>query len=628
MASNYLQILGQYFPTTQAYISGGVDPTVYTNLNWVTASIPQGTLDALANYIPSDIISSSGSNLPSSKSTSGIQFFEALNLTGSTLTIGTPIYITGTDISTGLPTIAAADNSNSLKMPADGVITGNILTGTVGPAMNSGLCGPLNTSAWPISSMIYVGVSGALTSTIPTGINIIQSVGQVLVSDAVNGYILVDLDNPQSDKFLRISATDTTSGYLTSKLIAGAGLTFTTNNAGSNESLTVTNSVVQSDQAIIQIETSGTVTTSGTANTYTDVTFNTADVLNSSAVLNWISGASITIGQTGSYHIYYSVPFASGSARTVNVRVRKNIATILPGSTSTFLQANTQGLDISSSFSVILTAGDTIQLQVSSSTASNTISAGITLGAFRLIGAIGPTGPTGLTGATGNQGIQGIQGIQGPTGSGSNINISNQGTSVTGTPFSILNFTGNVSITNGGSGQANIAIASSLPIRTYTYYAANLDTPNNADWAVNALAPVVVDPANNGLLVRQFDDTTSQGVGLMLSIPATASSITFKWKGKSQSAFAARVVQFTLFLRAINNGSTISAWTAGADFTTLSLGNNIFYQYFQQTISLSTLGLTTGLLYQLEMTRKTVGIVGGTNLTGNFLLSEFSIEFN
>ncbi len=44
------------------------------------------------------------------------------------------------------------------------------------------------------------------------------------------------------------------------------------------------------------------------------------------------------------------------------------------------------------------------------------------------------------------------------------------------------------------------------PIRTLTYVATSFDSPNNADWAVNNLAPTVVDPTNNAITVRQFSN--------------------------------------------------------------------------------------------------------------------------
>lgn len=42
--TNYIEILGEYFPDTQAYVVG--DPTAYANVVWVTAQVPQADIDA------------------------------------------------------------------------------------------------------------------------------------------------------------------------------------------------------------------------------------------------------------------------------------------------------------------------------------------------------------------------------------------------------------------------------------------------------------------------------------------------------------------------------------------------------------------------------------------------------
>lgn len=53
----------------------------------------------------------------------------------------------------------------------------------------------------------------------------------------------------------------------------------------------------------------------------------------------------------------------------------------------------------------------------------------------------------------------GSEGAQGPTGSGSNVTVKDEGTSVTGTPHANLNFTGaGVTVTDEGGGQAKIDI--------------------------------------------------------------------------------------------------------------------------------------------------------------------------
>ena len=46
MAFNYINIVGDCFPNTQAYVPAGKDPFVYTDLVWVTTQVAQATLEA------------------------------------------------------------------------------------------------------------------------------------------------------------------------------------------------------------------------------------------------------------------------------------------------------------------------------------------------------------------------------------------------------------------------------------------------------------------------------------------------------------------------------------------------------------------------------------------------------
>jgi len=58
----------------------------------------------------------------------------------------------------------------------------------------------------------------------------------------------------------------------------------------------------------------------------------------------------------------------------------------------------------------------------------------------------------------GTRGPQGPQGIAGQDGSGSTINIQDSGTNIPNTPHSVLNFEGDLTVTDAGSGTANINV--------------------------------------------------------------------------------------------------------------------------------------------------------------------------
>lgn len=54
---NYLEVLSDCYPTSEAYVVGQDDPSIYANLVWITTPIPQATLDtAIVPVQISDVI--------------------------------------------------------------------------------------------------------------------------------------------------------------------------------------------------------------------------------------------------------------------------------------------------------------------------------------------------------------------------------------------------------------------------------------------------------------------------------------------------------------------------------------------------------------------------------------------
>lgn len=206
------------------------------------------------------------------------------------------------------------------------------------------------------------------------------------------------------------------------------------------------------------------------------------------------------------------------------------------------------------------------------------------------------------------------------------ILVKDEGVNLANTPHTSLNFTGNVIASDSGSGIATVHVPGSPVLRTLSFPATSFDSPNNSDWTINALAPVVLDPANNAIPVRQFNQTTEQGIGLMLSIPSGATSITFKSKSKSAVAQGAvTVVQPRIYSRLIPNNAPVGAWGAALNWTNITIPANNYYQYNEQTFTLTSLGMVAGNLYQVEITRRTSGLTG-TNLPANWLLAELTVE--
>lgn len=109
---------------------------------------------------------------------------EVKNTSGTPITKGTPVYITGTVGATDVLTIAPADAANSAKMPATGLLYSTLANNEFGHVIVTGLLtqittNPIDGLTPTVNQTVYVKPGGGLTLTKPTGTNLIQNVGKV-----------------------------------------------------------------------------------------------------------------------------------------------------------------------------------------------------------------------------------------------------------------------------------------------------------------------------------------------------------------------------------------------------------------------------------------------------------------
>lgn len=119
------------------------------------------------------------------------------NNTGSTLTDGQVVYVTG---STGeLPSVSLANASNeSTSATTIGVVTESIANGADGFITTSGLIHGLNTLAFTEGDLLWLGTTaGTYTNTKPTSPNHLVLIGYVIKKAGGNGSILVKIQNTQ-----------------------------------------------------------------------------------------------------------------------------------------------------------------------------------------------------------------------------------------------------------------------------------------------------------------------------------------------------------------------------------------------------------------------------------------------
>jgi hypothetical protein len=170
---------------------------------------------------------------------------------------------------------------------------------------------------------------------------------------------------------------------------------------------------------------------------------------------------------------------------------------------------------------------------------------------------------------------------------------------------------------------------SELPLPVFSefqFFADQLENPNNADWTVNALAPASADSNNAGLTVRLFDDTTEEGVGFTIEVPAGAANIVFDFVARAETAPGiANTVGLDIYNRGIPDNAAVQAWSAATQLTDLDIPTNEFFQEDTQSVALATLGVTAGETTQFELVR--VAPTGGTDLTGDWDLLLCKVSF-
>ncbi len=174
---------------------------------------------------------------------------------------------------------------------------------------------------------------------------------------------------------------------------------------------------------------------------FTDMSFDVTDIENISACIehNKTNTERIDIKETGLYLISFGTIVDFPSSGQVRARVFKNGTTKIPGSEIHDDNPSGQDTDVNMTVVASLVAGDYITIQLKNSTS------GIDTEVLDTIANVVK--------------LQGSKGAQGDVGAGSNIIIKDEGSNVTNTPHSELDFVGaGVSVTDGGSGKATVSI--------------------------------------------------------------------------------------------------------------------------------------------------------------------------
>ena len=123
-------------------------------------------------------------------SIAGNLYVHIKNTSGVTLAKGTPVYATGSVGVSGRIEVAAADYTNSAKMPAIGITDAQLIANAEGNAVVVGEVTGLATNSYSINQELFVGTSGLLGTFPTTGEA--QSIAVVSRVHASTGIIVVN----------------------------------------------------------------------------------------------------------------------------------------------------------------------------------------------------------------------------------------------------------------------------------------------------------------------------------------------------------------------------------------------------------------------------------------------------
>ena len=174
---------------------------------------------------------------------------------GEALAKGDPVYISGSQgIGANLIAIVSkADASDSLKMPAVGIMRSALANNASGNMVITGTITGINTAAYPVNGELYVAEGGGLTATPPNAYA--QPVARVERSNTNNGAIIVKVNG--------LSAYSNTGNTLVRRSASGdatfSALQFPSESIGTTELGVNNDGSLESSPSIVLPGASGTL---------------------------------------------------------------------------------------------------------------------------------------------------------------------------------------------------------------------------------------------------------------------------------------------------------------------------------------------------------------------------------
>ena len=172
--------------------------------------------------------------------------------TSGTINKGQVVILADYDIGADLTTVELADNSSGTTMPGIGIATSSIAQATTGTIIIFGKATGLDTSALSLGD-VYVGTSGGVTNTKPTGNATVQRIGKVTRVSPTVGEIIVfggGMDNVNSSTADYCRGSKTTGTLAATYATADQIIPITVQSENSNTNkFTITGNGVRVNQA-------------------------------------------------------------------------------------------------------------------------------------------------------------------------------------------------------------------------------------------------------------------------------------------------------------------------------------------------------------------------------------------